>query len=461
MQQPPLFSPKHSGHTSTIKKPRVLLLFDYDWDAQGLGQLRDQFDFFHAGFDLFNFPSNARLIGFDLDRFVDKLLKEHRRRPFSGVISNHEQFGALAAALFAQKAGLVAPTPDSIVAAQHKAWMRTQLQQVAPQANLHYELLDCRLGDQPPQIAGFPHFAKPIKAAYSVLARVCQNQHDLEELIRFAWHETWVIHRLVEPFERIRKRILPQSPTAHGMMLEQPWRGEQFNLDGYMYQGQAHLLGVVDEVMYPGTQAFMSFDYPSKLPKSLQEKALNIAEKFFNRIGFDQSFFNMEFFADPQTEEIKVIEFNPRLGSQLADLYRRVDGVQVYPMQLALALGEDPRTVPRLSNRVSCASSFVFRRFGSVDDILSQSGTETTAEQRAKFQRNFPDALLLEFKKSKVGLGRELKWLGSQRYGIFHLGANSQAELDRLYLQACESLGWRPAPLEAGRATFQPNLESV
>jgi ATP-grasp domain len=225
------------------------------------------------------------------------------------------------------------------------------------------------------------------------------------------------------------------------MLMEQAIEGEQFNLDGYFYQGKAHLLGIVDELMYPGTQAFLRFHYPSKLSTSMQEKALKVAETFLKHIGFNHSFFNLEFFVEKSSGEIKVIEFNPRLGSQLADLYGRVDGVDVYAMQLALAQGQDPAKVPRRQTQETCAASFVFRKF----DGAGSPPALTEAAQQA-FKAQFADALLFEFRKSEVGLQREYKWLGSHRYGVVHLGARDESHLKQKYLQACQLLGWTPGP---------------
>ena len=43
-----------------------------------------------------------------------------------------------------------------------------------------------------------------------------------------------------------------------------PWlfvvgQGRQINVDGFVHGGEVHLLGVTDEVMYPGTISFQRF----------------------------------------------------------------------------------------------------------------------------------------------------------------------------------------------------------
>ena len=80
---------------------RTLVLFGYDWDASAFARLKHDWATDHAGFDLFSFPSCLKLATFDLQRFVDDLAARARRRGWRAVVSHHEQFGALGAALLA------------------------------------------------------------------------------------------------------------------------------------------------------------------------------------------------------------------------------------------------------------------------------------------------------------------------------------------------------------------------
>lgn len=221
-------------------RPRVGLLFTFDWDAQGFAALGDRADFDQAGFDLFSFPSNAHLIHFDLLRFAERQARRGRQRGWAGVVSHHEQFGALAAALVAERLGLPGTSPESILAAQHKLHARQVLQQVAPEANLGFEPLQAVYGGPVPDGLHYPRFVKPVKAAFSVLARQVNSQAELHAHTRFGRRELWVIRRLVEPFERVMQARLPGAGTAHRMMLEDPLpvRTPQFNLDGWVFQGR-------------------------------------------------------------------------------------------------------------------------------------------------------------------------------------------------------------------------------
>jgi hypothetical protein len=442
--------------SAAVPRPRVGLLFDFDWDALAHARLEGSYEFRRDGFDLFSFPSNARLIGFDLDRFARRQAVRAKRDGWVGVLSHHEQFGALAAALTAERAGLGGPRAAALVACQHKLHARRVLQRVAPEACPRFEPLDARYGEPIPDGVRYPCFAKPVKAAFSVLARRVDSRRELEQHTRFGRRELWVIRHLVEPFERVSRRLLPQAGTAHRLLLEEPVRGAQYNLDGWVRDGQVHVLGFVDSIMYPGTQAFMRFELPSRLPGAVRDRAVSIAQRFLTAVGFDQGFFNMEFIHDMASGRLSVVEFNPRLASQFGDLYRRVQGVDAHEMALGLACGDDPAAFATASTAVgsgAAAASFVFRAFAPADVPPMPS-----AAMRAEFARVFPDALLFVMPKTGHSLARDFKWLGSQRYGIVHLSGRDPQDLRQRCAAACQLLGW---PLPYDHAEIEPRRDAA
>jgi hypothetical protein len=85
------------------------------------------------------------------------------------------------------------------------------------------------------------------------------------------------------------------------------------------------------------------------------------------------------------------------------------------------------------------ASSFVYRQF----DARHRSPRPSRA-QRAAFHKAYPDALLLVFPMSVREIERDLKWLGSHRFGIVHLGGADDADLRRRCELASTLLGWTP-----------------
>jgi hypothetical protein len=324
---------------------------------------------------------------------------------------------------------------------------------VAPEANLAFAPLDAVYGadvpEAPPAPLQYPLYVKPVKAAFSVLARQVAGHAELQAHTRFGRRELWVIQRLVEPFERIARQRLAHAGSAHRLMLEEPVPPTcpQYNLDGWVWNGQVHALGVVDAVMYPGTQAFMRWEFPSRLGSAVQGRALDVARRFLGAIGFRAGLFNMEFFHDPASDRLSVIEFNPRLASQFSDLYLRVTGRDPHAMALAIAQGQDPADLPCRTPSAGMAASLVYRAFPG--DLVVPAAPD--ARQLAAFGRRFPDALQFSMPKTGHGLARDFKWTGSHRYGIVHLGALDRSALYARAEEASALLGW-PAPL----ADLQP-----
>jgi biotin carboxylase len=342
--------------------------------------------------------------------------------------------------MLAERMGWPGTPVNAVLACQHKLHARRVLQQVAPEANTGFELMAARYGEPVPDDIAYPVFVKPVKAAFSVLARKVHNRDELAALASFGAWELWVIRHLVEPFERIARARLPEAGSAHRMLLEQPVNARQYNLDGYVFGGELRELGSVESVMYPGTQAFMRFVHPCGLPESGRAQALDVARRFLAAAGFTHGLFNMEFFHDAATDKVTVIEFNPRMASQFSDLYLRVDGIDLHRVALELAHGRDPALLPRVEATAGVAASFVYRSF----DPAARPPVPSTTQQR-ELARRFPDAMLFCFPKSAGQIARDFKWLGSYRYGILHLGGRDVADLAARCAAASALLGW-PSP---------------
>ncbi len=429
-----------------MKKNTTLTLFNYDFDAIGFGRVfaaEGVAPADHAGFDLFSFPSNAKLVFFDMERMVNQLAAKARAAGWQAVVSSHEQFGALTAALLAERMGWPGTSVNAVLACQHKLYARQVLNRICPEASVPAQVLDAEYGAPIPAGLHYPAFVKPIKAAFSVLAKQVASQQELHQHTRFGVWELWVIRHLVEPFERVFQKRMPGHISAHRLMLEESVNAQQFNLDGFVWKGQASMLGVVDAIMYPGTQAFMRWDYPSRLSTPIQQRALFYAQKFLSEIGFDHGLFNMEFFYDEASDKLTIIEFNPRMASQFSDLYQRVDGINLHAMALALAQGQHPQTARQTKPTARVASSLVYRNFdvaGAFESVAMPS-----RQRMAQAVQTFPDVLLMPFPKDKGSIARDFKWLGSYRYGIAHLGGRNWADLQSRVGRLSELLGW-PTP---------------
>jgi hypothetical protein len=409
---------------------RILVLFPKDWDREELSgpKFRGRYEFLFEGFDLFKFPQNAALLTFDVLQFIGRIVERYRSIRVDGVFSNNEHFGALIAAVIARRLGLPGCDPLAIIDCQHKFYSRVRQRRILPEATPRFAVFPYAVRDPAEIGLAFPFYVKPVKATYSVLARRVEDFADLKQHLRFRAIEKLVIKKLVKPFNELMRAHTDYAIDAHHMIAEEVLQGVQINVDGFVHDGEVHILGFIDEVMYPGTQAFMRFEYPSRLPDEVLARMSALTQRLIAGMGFDFGFFNVELTYDPASGDIRIIEINPRLASQLANLYRRVAGFDPYELLIAMSLGERP-AFERGHGEFGAAASFIFRRFDGqpVKSVPSRA-------QILRLSESYPDARLMLYLKKGASLAREMKWLGSYRYAVLNLGGDSPSDLhDRFH----------------------------
>ncbi len=446
VQHPPVAAPARA------RPLHALLLFEKEWDGGGLAPMvkSGELCLYTEGFDLFQFPDNARLLTFDAWRFVDRICAKYRGR-IGAVISANEQFGALLAAVIAQRLGLPGADPAAACAAHHKLVARAIQHRLAPHATvpslaLPFELGDPRSYDEQALSdaltglgRGFPLFVKPIKATFSVLARRIDSAHELARHLRFGPFERLIIERLVRPYAQIAKRLIdmPCDPTR--MLLEESVDEHQVNVDGYVFNGEVRVLGLVDAWMYPreaaGAKHFLRFSYPSIVQGAARERVTALTRQIVEAIGLRHGFFNCEFFVC-RNGDVKFIEMNPRVAAQFVAMYRDVEGLDGYRMLVDLAAGRDPAATPRLWRKHGASASLVWRKFDGTTGAMPAPGAlDWLATQ-------FPHARLAMFHKRGRGLAREYKWLGSHRYAVMNLSARDERALNAAFERICLRFGW-------------------
>jgi hypothetical protein len=268
--------------------------------------------------------------GTDLDQLEafdpQSFLTECEGIAAEGVVGTKDQ-SALLAALLARRRSLPGPSPEALIACQHKPTSREIQRRTAPEATPDFALLDGR----PP--FGVPFFVKP------VVGRLSQNAYridDLRELVDL--HE---IDRYTTRYAEIAALAGAEPANVHGFLAEELLTGEEVTLEGYVHGGRVTTIGVTDSIKYPGTLSFERFEYPSALPEERQAELADVAARVMPALGFDDGFFNVEFFV-PAEGVAQIIEANGRVASQFAPLVLGLHGRSTYDALFELALGEDP-----------------------------------------------------------------------------------------------------------------------
>ena len=422
-------------------KRRILVLFPDEWDRAAARDPRyaQRFEFLFEGFDLFSFPDNVRLFTFDALAFVERMVRRYRSLGVDAVATSDEQFGPFLASLIAARLNLPHTPLDAVLTIQHKFYAREAFQRIAPESNPRFRLLRGAFerADEVPM--AYPFYIKPAKAAFSVLARRVDSFEELYRHTRFGWFERAIIERLVRPFADVMHAHSGFTESAYSMVCEEVARGRQVTANGFVRRGKVTMLGTVDSLMYPGTDQFQRFQYPSALPPGDLARVDALARRLLEGMGFTHGMFNVEMRIDPASGRLSIIEINPRAAGQFYDLFERVDGYSLFDVLLALECGEEPAIAHR-AGRQNHAASFVLR------DLTGEGlGRWPLPAEIDALQSRHPDIHVMVYPKRGADLAREMKWLGSYRYGVFNLGGATLEEMFGRFRRLCREITFHPA----------------
>ena len=248
---------------------------------------------------------------------------------------------------------------EAVLTAQHKYYAREAFERVAPECNARYGLLRRDYGRDDVPLP-FPFYVKPAKAAFSVLARRVNSFEELACHTRFGWLEGAIIERLVRPFADVMRVHSRLAEEPFSMVAEEIVRGRQVTANGFARGGRVTMLGTVDSIMYPGTDQFQRFQYPSMLSPSELRRIDEVVARLVEGLGFAHGMFNVELRLDPLSGAIRVIEINPRVAGQFYDLFERVDGYSLFEAMIDLERGREPAIRYRQGAQRH-AASFVLR----------------------------------------------------------------------------------------------------
>ncbi|MFB9728231.1 ATP-grasp domain-containing protein [Haloechinothrix salitolerans] len=279
--------------------------------------------------------------------------------------------------LLRERYGLPTASIEEVVMCEHKYWSRRIQRQVIGEAVPPFALVDLDATD-PPADVRFPMWVKPVKSFSSVLAF---GVADLEAYQAALAEIRDGIGWLGQPFDALLEHVTlpPEIDAAGGQsgLAEEALVGQQLTVEGYRYNGEIVIYGVVDSVNYENSPSFLRYQYPSTLPEGVIDRLTDLSRKVVTAIGLERMTFNIEYFWDPGTDAINLLEINPRHSQSHAELFADVDGMANHEAMLRLALGRDPE-FPHREGRYGAAAKWFVRRFE--DGVVRQVPTPEEIE---------------------------------------------------------------------------------
>lgn len=136
---------------------------------------------------------------------------------------------------------------------------------------------------------------------------------------------------------------------------------------------------------------------------------------------------------NPEQDTIHIIEMNPRMASQYADLFEKVDGVNTYQLLLDLVTGTCPKFT-KGRGTYSYSASCVLRLFE--DRYVTRVPSEYDVQ---KLYEQFPNTRFELCCQAGKNLSDVLQDGKSFRYGLVHVAANTRDGLVDMFKE-CKKL---------------------
>ena len=373
----------------------------------------------------------------DILALIDETVAHHEHSGLTGVTSGVGYPGMSAASIIARRLGLPGPTPESVMCCEHKYYSRMAQKRVVPHAVPEFHLIEPGNAGSGLANIAFPAFLKPVKSCMSINAHRIHDPEQLREMTRSAL----LPEGFIRPFNEMLKAYTPYPLHASYLLVESLLSGLQVSLEGYVCGGTMTVMGILDAIMFPGTISFRRFQYPSRLSADVQARMTEIAQRFLAGIGYDNAPFNMELFYDPRTDRIHIIEVNPKIASQFADLFMKVDGQSAFSVLLQVAMGEAP-VWKRRHGKFRIAASCVLRTFS--DQRVLRVPSKVCVDEVVS---DYPDAQIEIHAAPGGNLSDQMQDAQSFRYALVNIGADSESELDNKLADIASRLDFKLAPL--------------
>ncbi len=422
------------------EEPQHIFIFGLDrFHQEQLSQMRDRDRYSLRSLlnvdDLFNRPS------YSLEDLVTRACAELEAFPYpiAGVTGYWDFPTTDLIPLVAAEFGLPGPTLESVIKCEHKYLSRMEQRLVVPEM-----VPDCELVDPfDPQAAerirlAYPFWLKPVRSHSSYLGFEVHDADELEDALAQIRDKNIA----GDEFGKLMARAdLPddiQQAGGTACIAEEMIEGHQCTVEGYAREGKVFTIGIIDSVNDENGSSFVRYQYPSSLPDGVQERMLAATRKVLTQIGLNDSAFNIEFFYDRETDQLWVLEINPRISQSHSEIFALVDGAPNSQVSVKLAAGESP-DMPVREGPYPVAAKFMVRCFE--DGIVTRV---PSPEDLAEVEQRFPGARVTVDVEAGMRLS-DLTWQDSYSYEIaqVYLGASTAEELDQHYQQVLDILDFR------------------
>ncbi|MGC7100903.1 ATP-grasp domain-containing protein [Amycolatopsis lurida] len=340
--------------------------------------------------------------------------------------------------MLCRRYGLPSAPLEAIVKCEHKYWSRLEQAKVIDEVP-EFAIVDLTGDQEKPEKIDYPLWLKPVKSFSSELAFRVTDDKSFAEAVREIREG---ISRVGKPFQFVMDRLeLPpeiENIGGEACLAESALSGVQAAVEGYAYNGEVVVYGALDSINYEGTTSFLRHQYPSQLPDEAQTRMSEISQRVIRQVGLEHGTFSIEFFVHPESNQVCLLEINPRHSQSHAELFEDVEGVPNHYRVVQLGLGRDP-AAPARRGKWGISAKWYHRRFE--DGVVERVPTD---EEIAEIEQRIPGVQI----EVVVEEGQRLSELPAQDSYSFELadvvvGAAGEKELTEKFDQVVEALDFR------------------
>lgn len=244
--------------------------------------------------------------------------------------------------MLAAEHGLPAPSLTSLLKSEHKGWSRIEQKKSVPECVPSFAVFDPFAEDALASIdLDFPFWVKPVKAHSSALGFKVEDEADFDEaLVEIREH----IGEIGDAFNEVLQQVDLPPELARRWRQQLPGGavrgGHQAAPEGTMFRGEYRVHGVFDMHKDEAGTSFSRLDYPaSTVPERVQQRMIDLTERYLRQVGYDNGCFNSEFMWDEANDQLWLIEINTRISQSHSDLFAKVDGSSNHEVAIDIALG--------------------------------------------------------------------------------------------------------------------------
>ncbi len=303
---------------------------------------------------------------YDMEQLIQKCSERiDKHGSIDAIVSYYDFPGTTLLPVIAEKYGLPGPTLESVMKCENKYWSRLEQNKVIPEHIPVFKAFDPFKKEVFKELGlVFPCWIKPIKSFRSFLAYRINGEAQFYEYMEEVKKQ---IDYISEPFNYLMKKY--QMPFEFAEMeekciAESQLSGHQCTVEGYVYDGQVVVYGIVDSIRDEDRSSFASYEYPSSLPQEIQFRMADVTRRVITQVELDNSPFNIEYFYNQTADKVYLLEINPRISQAHTDIFEKVHGISHHYIMLNLALGKKPG-IMEFNGKFNKAANFMLRTFKS------------------------------------------------------------------------------------------------